>query len=182
MLLYKLKEKFFDLRMKCQRFRRGYASIDVWSMKYWFQETFPKMIIYLRDMKHGAPEEKFEEVDNFPLLWVAEQSKILLEQKKKNGYEEEINLYNGNDKIFDRWWLVLSRIAYCLQESSEDQTTEINEYTEKFDKLTWVEQVDPDSELREKWFNRDEEIAEYRDKMKDEAFDLLKKYFWHLWD
>lgn len=178
MMLCKVKEKFFDFEMRCQRFRKGYADVDVWSMNDWFQEILPRMIIELRDMKQGAPEEKFEEVDNFPLLWVSEQCEILLKQKKKKGYEKEINLYNGRDKIFDRWWLILSRIAYCLQESGDNQTTEINEY----DKLIWEEKIKPDSELRKKWYNRELEISNYRNKMKDEAFRLLKKYFWNLWD
>ena len=37
-------------------------------------------------------------------------------------------------------------------------------------------------ELEEKYRQRSEEIAKYRDEMKNEAFDLLKKYFYHLWD
>ena len=187
LFFYKLKEKLFDLKMKSQRFKKGYADIDVWSMKYWFQETLPKMIIELRDMNHGAPEEEFEEVDNFPLEWIIEQSKLLLAQKKEKGFEEEINLYNGRDKIFDRWWLVLSRIAYCLKESSEYQITEVNDYQYQFEKLLWSEQTNPnidktELELRKKWLDREKEIAEYKIKMKDEAFELLKKYFWNLWD
>ena len=41
---------------------------------------------------------------------------------------------------------------------------------------------EPPEELKEKYFNREQEIFEYRNKMKDEAFDLIKKYFWNLWD
>ena len=41
---------------------------------------------------------------------------------------------------------------------------------------------EPDEKIKKKYKKRNEEIEEYRDKMKDEAFDLLKKYFYHLWD
>lgn len=208
-------DKRFERRMARQRKKKGYSDCDCWNMFNWFQETFPKMVRNLRDMKHGAPELAFEEVDNFPLQWVAEQSQILLEQKKKKEYEEEIDLW-GKERIFDRWWLILSRIAYCLEESSEDQTTEQNEFQKEYNRQVWgdeeelnklsfkeywnkfwkVEKVDekgkpltyrletnePDPELQKKYYNRETEIAKYREEMKNEAFTLLSKYFFNLWD
>lgn len=37
-------------------------------------------------------------------------------------------------------------------------------------------------ELKNAYFKKCEEIYEYKDKCKDEALDLLKKYFFNLWD
>ena len=102
----KISDWRFEKRMAKQRKKRGFSDSDCWGMCYWFGDTFPKMIRNLRDMKHGAPELEFEEVDNFPLQWVEEESKELLKQKQKKGYEIEIDLW-GKDKIFDRWWFVL---------------------------------------------------------------------------
>ena len=39
-----------------------------------------------------------------------------------------------------------------------------------------------DEELKKKYWNRVEEIEKYRQERKDEAFDLMKKYFYTLWD
>ena len=39
-----------------------------------------------------------------------------------------------------------------------------------------------EKEIREKYIERENEIFNYRNKMKDEAFVLLQKYFWNLWD
>lgn len=214
-IIWKLEEFNFNRRMAKQRKKKGYSDCDCWNMFGWFQETFPKMIRDLRDMKHGAPELEFEEVDNFPIKWIEEQSKILLKQKKEKDYGEEIDLF-GKNKIFDRWWFILSRIAYCLEESDENSTTEINEYYEEYNRQVWgdekeleklsvkefmnkfwkVEKADkngkplmyslktnkPDSELDKKYWEREKEICKYREKMKDEAFDLIKKYFYNLWD
>lgn len=208
-------DKRFEKRMAKQRKKRGYADCDCWNMFNWFQETFPQMIRNLRDMKHGAPELEFEEVENFPLDWVSKQSEILLKQKKDKGYEEEIDLW-GKEKIFDRWWLILSRIAYCLEESNEDQTTEQNEFQKEYNRQVWgdeeeleqlsfkeywnrfwkVDKVDkkgkpltyrletnePDKELQKKYYDREMEIYNYREQMKNEAFMLLNKYFFNLWD
>lgn len=208
----------FDKRMGRQKMKKGYSDDMCWSMHDWFTTTFPKMILELRDMKHGAPELEFEEFDVFPLKWVAEQSEILLKQKKEKGYEEELDFW-GKEKVFDRWWMILSRIAYCLQEADEETCSEENPYWEEYHKITWNrglsdEEIDKmtfkeywdftyevaekdengkpltykfrdfpeNEELRKKWMNKELELSEYRNKMKDEAFDLIKKYFWNLWD
>ena len=41
--------------------------------------------------------------------------------------EEHLDLW-GKEKFFDRWWMVLSRIAWCLEQASEDNEIE-NEYS-----------------------------------------------------
>jgi hypothetical protein len=199
--------------MNKQRKKKHYADCDCWGMVYWFNDTFVQMIRRLRDMKHGAPQQPFEEVDNFPLQWVAKESEILLEQNRKEGYEEEVDLW-GKESYFDRWWLVLSRIAYCLEQTDEDKTDIKNEYAEEYynqtfgkddgneDFKTWWNKHhkvveydekgkpklwqlithDAEKELEDNFKRREEEIAQYREDMKNEAFDLLKKYFWNLWD
>ena len=74
---------------------------------------------------------------------------------------------------------------------SEDGCSMKNEYKDKlFGSIEWnefVENINKDEteeykELREKWLNRQEEIWNYREKMKKEAFDLFSKHFWSLWD
>ena len=212
---WKITDKIFDSKMRRQRKRRGYADIDCWNLFNWFQSTFVEMIKHLRNRKMGAPELDFEEVDNFPLEWIEQQCKILLKQKKRNGYEEEVKLF-GSERYFDRWWLVLSRIAYCLEESDEEKCSEKNEFYEEYFEQVWgskeelrkmkfkeiwdtfwkpetfdengktltyrLETKEPDPKLQKKYYKREEEIAEYREKMKNEAMDLLKKYFFCLWD
>lgn len=227
-MFYILKRKIsdwrFEKRMARQRYKKGFSDSDCWGMDYWFGSTFPKMIRTLRDMKHGAPEKDFEEVEQFPLLWVAEECNNLMEikrkfwerqskkYKKENPFEEEIVLW-GKDNIFDRWLLILSRIAYCL-EQADDEVTEIeNEYQKEYDRQLWgdddsknfkewwnahhkVVKYDkngkpklwqlitnkPDQEIEKKYKERESEIYQYREDMKNEAFDLLKKYFYDLRD
>ena len=41
---------------------------------------------------------------------------------------------------------------------------------------------EPDPDIKDKYFKREEEIWKYRNDMKNEALDLIKKYFWCLWD
>ena len=239
-IFYKLRDWKFERRMAKQRQKRGYSNCDCWSLRDWFQTTFPQMILTLRDMKHGAPEFEFEEFENLPLAWVTDVSQELIRQKQENGYEDDVNFW-GDEKYFDRWWIILTRIAYCLILSSEEceeiklldiiseknkktvvknpcatRTLECvkNEFYSEYNEAVWgkddsvknfkkwwgkhfvVEEYDekgkplsyrlvtndPEPELKEKYWNREKEIAEYRDSLKNEAFDLLKKYFYNLWD
>ena len=53
-LYRKFKDKFFEKKMKKQRYKRGYSDSDCWGMYYWLTDTFPKMIYNLRDMKHRS--------------------------------------------------------------------------------------------------------------------------------
>ena len=199
MLLRKFKDWNFERRMANQRKKKKYADCDCWGMHYWLSDTFADMFITLRDMKHGAPELEFEEFDSFPKDWLDKELAEYKVKQLENGYEYNID-------IFAKWYIILTRIAYCLKQANEDITDIVNEYAEDFTQAVWGDSSfmehmvpckfdssgkptcyelvtnEPSNELREKYFNREQEIFEYRDKMKDEAFDLIKKYFWNLWD
>ena len=71
----KISDYKFNKRMAKQRYKKGFSDSDCWGMNYWFTETFPKMILNLRDMKHGAPELPFEEYDKLPEEWKYEYKK-----------------------------------------------------------------------------------------------------------
>jgi hypothetical protein len=37
-------------------------------------------------------------------------------------------------------------------------------------------------DIDDKYRHESEKLEQYRDNCKDEALDMLKKYFWYLWD
>lgn len=197
----KISDYRFNKRMARQRYKRGFSDNDCWGMNYWLVDTFPKMFITLRDMKHGAPELPFEEYNKLPGPWRYEYKRQYREKCKKEGYEYE------EDTIFEKWFVILSRIAYCLEQANEDLELE-NQYRKEYFKKLWEEEekedknfkywwnkhfekihggyvlrtLPVDKELENKYYKREEEIWSYKQKMKDEAMDLIKKYFYHLWD
>lgn len=201
-VINKLSDYRFERRMAKQRYKRGFSDSDCWGMNYWLTETFPKMILNLRDMKHSAPDLKFEEYDTLPGPWRYEYKRQYRELCKKQECEYE------EDSIFEKWFVLLSRMAYCLQQANEDKEM-YNEYKEEYDKALWGEEDEKDfksfkkwwekhtdkveggyilkhnevdKELEEKYWKKEEEIAKYKESMKDEALDLIKKYFYNLWD
>ena len=52
-----IKDTYWDLRKRCQRFKRGYAWSDVWDMDQWFIEMVRPMLIHLRDKGISYPME-----------------------------------------------------------------------------------------------------------------------------
>ena len=60
-LYYRIRNFFVygwdNFRRRCQRFKRGYAWSDVWSMYGWFMLTLEPMLIHLRHNHVGVPME-----------------------------------------------------------------------------------------------------------------------------
>ena len=60
-LYYRIKniilDAWYNLRVRCQRFKRGYAYGDVWGMDFWFVHTVKPMLTHLRDYGHSVPGE-----------------------------------------------------------------------------------------------------------------------------
>ena len=65
-LRYRVKELFSSLKWKIQRFKRGYADVDVWNFESWFLDTIPKMLTQLKKQLHGCPiNMEFEDWENY---------------------------------------------------------------------------------------------------------------------
>ena len=200
-LRHKFNEYRFNKRMARQRYKRGFADVDCWGMNYWLTSTFPDMILHLRDMKHGAPDLPFEEFDTFPKEWKQVEMNKLNNWHIQNKYTFEPN------SIFTKWYIILTRIAYCLKEADEDKEV-FNKYADDYNKAVWgedygkektftefwgkhCEKVDggyiiktgeAPEELHKNYWEEEKRIEEYKVSMKDEALDLIKKYFYCLWD
>lgn len=187
--------------------RKGFIAEDIWNLDCWLSETFPKMIRALAETTHGYPQEDFEEVENFPLDWVKD---TVSEINRKRQNKIEVTSPFNIDEPSDRWELVLLRMAYCFERADKFEEFEENEYSEEyFNQLFgrdhemkkhesfrkwWKRRTikveggyqliehEPNKNLQEKYYNREKEIWEHKVAYKNEAMDLLKKYFYDLWD
>ena len=214
-LYRKFKDWKFERKMKKQRYEQGYSDSDCWNLHYWLTETFPKMIYNLRDMKHGSPCYEFEEFEELPLEWVNEYATKfteLIEKEAQKGedydYSSSICFWGSSieDRCFCRWWIILSRIAWCLEHASLDLDV-YNEYEEEYNKQFWsntnklddsieVSNTDENGNpktyklkdsntnevLKRKYYAREDEILKEKEAYKNEALNLISKYFYNLWD
>ncbi len=72
------------------------------------------------------------------------------------------------DMTMEQWKKTLFTMEFLLREADEDMCSMKNEY----DVIKQPKQYQ----------KRMLEIARYREGCKDKAFDMMKKYFYHLWD
>lgn len=67
-----IRELRYDLRCRCQRFKRGYSYSDIWDMDCWFKRTVKPMLIHLRDHGCGVPNDLYlDGVENEREAWEA---------------------------------------------------------------------------------------------------------------
>ena len=56
-LLYRIQNALYNLRARCQRFKRGWAYSDVWDIDVWFMHTIKPMLLHLYHNHMGVPME-----------------------------------------------------------------------------------------------------------------------------
>lgn len=201
-MFYYLKEIMINRKIKKERAKKGYSWIDVCNVDLFLQTTFVNMLKELEDNKNGYKELEFEEVYSFPAIWINEQYNEIIKSIKKSNWfsectEEEIEEYSIYD-YYIRERLIIRRIIYCLEQSTKELCSEVNEYEkEYFDKkygdikdlkdlfvqcednpkLYKLKTNEVKKSLETKYIKRKNQIDKYRIKMKDEAFKLISKYF-----
>lgn len=120
-----INKYFFNLKMKLQRFKKGYCDEDVWNINAFIEN---KLLALFKEYKK---RERF----GHPCGTTPEE-----------------------------WEKVIDRIIFLLTEMDED---------------TCSIQVDINSKDFRNVFLKQ---SEYRNKCKDELYDLLKQWHWNLWD
>ena len=56
-LRYKIREKYYNLKYRCQRFIRGYADEDIWNIDCWFIENMKKIFPEFIKRTNSHPSE-----------------------------------------------------------------------------------------------------------------------------
>lgn len=86
------------------------------------------------------------------------------------------------DMTEEQWEKELNKMIHCFEEIDEDKCSEKNEFEEEFHDAIWINPKNDTEEITKKWINRENEITDYKVRMKNKAFSLFSKYFWNLWD
>jgi len=174
-IFYKIKEFPQNVKHVYQRARKGYSYRDLWSIDYWFTEIMPKMLTDFKNNLRGCPAEF---------------------TNREDGTE-----YQDVEKGTKDWEEVIERMIFCFNEMHEDKCSLKNEYEDEYFKQFYkgkslldcfvknehentyrLETAEAEPELEENYHKKTLEIEEYRNKMKNEGFELFNKYFWNLWD
>ena len=163
----------YDIKHYVQRAKKGYSYRDVWSIDFWFMKIMPNMLAELKEKKRGCPAQFI---------------------KGDNGQEDL-------EKGMNDWQNVLERMIFCFKEMNDETCSMENQYDDEYERQRYegkpfkdrfIKNEDGTSyrliegkvnpELAENHRKKILEIEEYKDKMKNEGFELFSKYFWNLWD
>ena len=205
-----LKDWFYERKYRRQRAKNKYSMDMCFNLNYSLLEILPKMIEELREMKNGYPMDmKFEEVDSYPIEFKADCIRKLEEEFKEADFdkpdldddftrwqiilmriiyclqqsdENQTEIENMYYEEFHRQsWLDISKTKNFKE--FWNTIAKPIKYDEKGKpKLYQLIQNKVDPELKENYFKEVEKINKYRNDMKTEAFNLINKYFWCLWD
>lgn len=189
-LLAKIKHIRKCIKWSKQRIVRGYCDYDVWEMFSFLQTIIPDMLQTLKDTRMGSPEYLGENYTN------------------EDGILVNDTCHKEWDKILDRmifFWREVDEDT-CSQKNPYDEayTKAMTEFHDKYGvfgaKLQTENELEENKkrggggtvhfmnelpeyrEISNKYHKEEKRLEEYRNFCKDEAMDMLKQYFFSLWD
>ena len=173
-----------------QRIARGYSDSDIWNMCDYLQILLPDMLQNLKDNRNGSPSFLGENYTNDEGVLVndschAEWDKILDRMiflwketdedtcSKKNSYEEEHS--RAFSEFTDQYGIFGEKLQ--TEEQLEENRRRGGGATVHF-----MDELSEYKEISEKYEKEERKLEQYRNACKDEALDMLKEYFFALWD
>lgn len=188
-LLAKIKHFFKCLKWSKQRVVRGFADSDVWDMYSYMQELMPAMLQYLKENRMGSPtmlgenytdengilqnttchEEWDKILDRMIFLWHELDEETCSE---KNKYEKEYA------KAFDEFEKKYGFFGKGLETEEEKEKAKKTGSR----RVHFMNELPEYEEISRLYLEEEKKLEQYRERCKDEVFDLMKKYFFALWD
>lgn len=143
-----------DLKCAWQRAVKGYCYRDLWSMHDWFSELMPRMLNEFKNKNDAYPA-----YFNTPEEWDNEIDKMIFCFKEVN--DETCSLQN-------------EYIYNCDMNFTMDEKTGMGT-------LQIIYPTEEDSIKSELSYQKELEIAKYKEEKLREGLELLSKHFYSLW-
>lgn len=190
MLWGKIKHIKRCLSWSKQRIVRGYSDFDIWNMYGYLQTLLPDMLQHMKDNRHGSPsflgenytnEEGFMVNDTCHVEWDEILDRMIFLWKetdentcsKKNPYEEEHS--KTHDEFTERYGFLGEKLQ--TKEELEENRKRSGRGTVHF-----MDELPEYKEISDKYREEERRLEQYRNDCKDKAMDMLKMYFFALWD
>lgn len=187
--IWKRKNSVLDIRHLARTFKfafqrssRGFSQEDAQNIDTYLQHLIPNMLQYLRDNHSGSPvftnqEDCHEDchkewdmiLDKMISLW---RESVEETCSRKNKYEDE---YEKVLEDFEKKYGMLGEKIL-----TEDDVARIK--AGKGRRVYTINDMPEYADFCRRYSEEAKLIKAYRKKCKDEAMDMLKKYFYHLWD
>ena len=173
-----------------QRIVRGYADCDKWNMYRYLQNLIPDMLQDMRNKRHGSPgylgknytnaegilvndtchEEWNRILERMIFLWKESNEYTC---SRKNPFADEH--LKAHSDFTEKYGLLGEKLQ--TEEELEENRKRGGGGT-----LHFMSELPEYKEISDKYDVEERKLEKYRNESKDEALDLLKKYFFDLWD
>lgn len=185
-----------------QIIEQGFKDSDLWSLDYFFSDKFSKMLFKFAQNQVGSPQTvSFDDIKDYPIEFIECSLFIIKENIKDN---KNFSSYSSDDidEVLDLhnsyviWQMIILRMAYCFRMTNEEFYD--NEYSDEYFKQVFGENGwqfedigngyhklvfhEAEKDIDEKYHKREKEIEDTRMAMKNEALELLSKWYFDLWD
>lgn len=187
--LGKIKHFWKCLKWSKQRIIRGYSDYDMWCMRDYLGALIPDMLQTLKDNRHGSPGYLGENYTNEQGILVNdtchdEWDKILNRMiflwreidedscSKQNMYEKE---YGEALSEFNRKYGFFGSKLRTDEELRHDKMKGVHT-------VHFMDELPEYKEISCLYDDQKKQLEEYRNSCKDDAFDMLKQYYYDLWD
>lgn len=178
------------IRWSWQRIVRGYADCDKWNMYRYLQNLIPDMLQDMKNNRHGSPgylgknytnaegilvndtchEEWNRILERMIFLWKESNEYTY---SWKNPYAEEH--LKAHSEFIEKYGLLGEKLQ--TEEELEENRKRGGGGT-----LHFMSELAEYKDISDKYDAEERKLEKYRCESKDEALDLLKKYFFDLWD
>lgn len=175
----KLSDIRYSIRDRFQRFMKGYSTDDLIDFDYYLQTTFVKMIREFSKGAVGYPQMEMNEIYNFDIRWLDLNYKEIVNESKDIEDIEDLGIYDE----FVRYKLILKRIAWCIEHTSDSYGEYENKYWKEFHESFKSNEVSEKEKkkITNKYFKECNRLNKLRDKYAMEGFTLLAKYYNTMW-
>lgn len=182
-----LKYIWRNLKYSRQRITRGFCDKDIWEMYYFLQKLIPNMLENLKENRVGSPaflkeDEDFESINDkdchkewddilnqMIYLWRESDEETCT---KKNPYEQQ---YSEAFEEFEEKYGLLGERLQTKEELEDGKNKHMRT-------MHFMSEVPEYEDIDRKYHLSERELDQYREKCKDAAIEMLKEYFYDLWD
>lgn len=169
---------------------RGYCDCDVWEMFSFLQTLIPDMLQTLKDTRTGSPGYLGENYTNENGIlvndtcheeWncILDKMIFLWREAEKDTCSQKNPFDEAHSKAMDEFTERFGLFGNKLQTEKE---LEENRKRGGGGTIHFMDELPEYKEISDKYREEEKRLEEYRRKCKDEAIDMLKQYFYDLWD
>lgn len=174
----------------CGNAGRTKSQMDVWEMFSFLQTLIPDMLQTLKDTRTGSPGYLGENYTNENGIlvndtcheeWncILDKMIFLWREAEKDTCSQKNPFDEAHSKAMDEFKERFGLFGNKLQTEKE---LEENRKRGGGGTIHFMDELPEYKEISDKYREEEKRLEEYRRKCKDEAIDMLKQYFYDLWD